>query len=1558
MLFKSIVYESILTGIDLEFETNTKQDDLKSSFYLAKAKMLQNIKIKYTSATLELKINPSGELEWSDGNSVIQMVESVPIFFQNDQKIKGKYYFDSNNLVGFQYANPNNHKIELNKPLVVDPNYSTYLGSTDEDDGFSLWNDQNNDTLVGGYTLGSDFPVTFGAADETYNGDQDGFLLKTSDGESLIWCSFIGSDQNDHVCGIRTDSNANPVITGSSENVNSGANFPTTGGAYKTFCSFAGYAPFITKFKSDGSDLIWSTVVCPTTTGKGIGLDIDESDIVYATGSQMGELEGCANSGSTDYDVYILKLKADGSGVLGSTCFAGDYDESPKWYGNRPIVVKDNYIYTTGETQSTNFAVSSGTYQPTNKGVVNCYITKLSKSTLDLVWNTYFGNNEETMCISLDVNSQGEIWVSAFSDDPYLPTTNDAYQKEFSGKANYYDAVYLRLSADGSNLLFASYLGNYDEDDRGYSIRVDSDDRLLLSGCANPFHNFNYDYDYGRGSYVAIFEPSGSDLLKKITIGGLNAYSVDIFENIYHIALTGSSTPIYEFDTTLNVVQPNFVGGDRDAILLNLNMNCKVGEYGTNEGCQLCPGGTYNNQTRKEELKSCLDCEKGSYSETGAFECTQCSPGTYAHLDSLTACFFCPKGSWSDIVGADTNSFCTECITGTYSNVLGATSIDECLNCTYGTYSTIDGSDSNSNCVSCPKGTWSDILGSNSLANCNECDAGTYSEVLGATSIDECLKCEIGTYSTIEGSDSELNCVSCPKGTWSDILGSNSLANCHECDAGTFSEVVGATSISDCLNCSIGTYSTIGGSNSESNCVSCPKGTYNPNKGSNSINECIKCPSGTYNPNFNSGSIDDCTNCPKGTYSTLEGISSKSNCIPCPEGTYSDVEGINTAEKCKLCPVGTYSNKTGSTSEEICEKCIPGTYNNKPGARGIDFCIDCGIGTFNPYYGGDSIEMCTICPEGQISPGKGGTSCRVCNIGEQPSEHKDSCVKCSAGYFSDEPGLGDCKKCPSGTFNDEDGLTSCLKCSQQGACLGGNVCSEGRNKDTFCSQCATGYYLINSECKKCPNDFQFYVVIACIVLIILFIMFFRRRIARFAKSTKNPMKGIIFTFLQFFAALLTLTFDWPDLLSGKIRVITSVLNLQVGVFAAPECYRNLTFFERWIIMFLIPIILSFFVMLLYLNYYLKLRSQPERLDKRKHQLCRWYTMFLKWIYLPYLLVSFEPFQFSYQNINDNYTLDSDPSITIESKKYHNWLPLFIFSLLIYVFGIPISFAIILVKAKKANFNEYYYKRFSWMFRWYKPKRYWFELFEICFKFVIMATTVFFNFHSKSQAWTVMSLFLAIVLLHLLLRPYKNEDETLFLSPEDKASIGFFIILLAIVSLSLEYLHSVLFIILYPMGSILVYLGCKNNWKWFKQSRKEMIKEFDENEVERKERSEERKRQKSKRKIELKITKVKLKKEKKKAKALKKLEKMKRKNQNSNPNTNEDSRSDSGSGSGSCSSSSSSSSSGSGSGSSLGSGLGSKNPNNEKIIDDLNTDLGIPLTELKTNKLNNTNLEEN
>src|SRR6185436_2617559 len=68
-------------------------------------------------------------------------------------------------------------------------------------------------------------------------------------------------------------------------------------------------------------------------------------------------------------------------------------------------------------------------------------------------------------------------------------------------------------------------------------------------------------------------------------------------------------------------------------------------------------------------------CAKGSFSGTGAYNCTFCGPGFYADEVCLQACKPCPSGAFSNSSNTEN---CTVCERGKRQPAAGATICDVC----------------------------------------------------------------------------------------------------------------------------------------------------------------------------------------------------------------------------------------------------------------------------------------------------------------------------------------------------------------------------------------------------------------------------------------------------------------------------------------------------------------------------------------------------------------------------------------------------------------------------------------------------------------------------------------------------------------------------------------------------------------------------------------------------------------------------------------------------------------------------------------------------------------
>ncbi len=283
--------------------------------------------------------------------------------------------------------------------------YSTFLGGRGHDAARSVAVDGQNNIYVCGMTSSTDFPVTTGAFQTTYQGNADvkdfahpighGFVVKFSAQRTQVYGTFLGGSLRDGAAAIAVDSTGAAYIAGSSAS----ADFPTTAnapqrtykgqGAVGTVGDLNYGDAFISKLNAAGSALVYSTLLGGAADETATDIAIDQSGNAYVTGftlsndfpvtkdalqstnagfggqglapnaSQGFTTERVRNSG----DAFLVKLAADGS-LTYSSFFGGKSDDA----GLSVAVDAVGNAYIAGNTLSTALATSSGSLQQTYGG--------------------------------------------------------------------------------------------------------------------------------------------------------------------------------------------------------------------------------------------------------------------------------------------------------------------------------------------------------------------------------------------------------------------------------------------------------------------------------------------------------------------------------------------------------------------------------------------------------------------------------------------------------------------------------------------------------------------------------------------------------------------------------------------------------------------------------------------------------------------------------------------------------------------------------------------------------------------------------------------------------------------------------------------------------------------------------------------------------------------------------------------------------------------------------------------------------------------------------------
>jgi hypothetical protein len=151
-----------------------------------------------------------------------------------------------------------------------------------------------------------------------------------------------------------------------------------------------------------------------------------------------------------------------------------------------------------------------------------------------LTYGTYLGGTNEDRAYAVAADSSGNAYVAGFSYSSDFPTTPGAFSPVQVGAQ---DAVVAKISADGSALIFSTYLGGSGQDE-AHGMVVDSAGNVYLAGDTS---SGDFPTTPGAlqscsaGAFVTKLAPSGSDLIYSTCLGceGANGIAVDASGNAF-----------------------------------------------------------------------------------------------------------------------------------------------------------------------------------------------------------------------------------------------------------------------------------------------------------------------------------------------------------------------------------------------------------------------------------------------------------------------------------------------------------------------------------------------------------------------------------------------------------------------------------------------------------------------------------------------------------------------------------------------------------------------------------------------------------------------------------------------------------------------------------------------------------------------------------------------------------------------------------------------------------------------------------------------------------------
>jgi hypothetical protein len=261
--------------------------------------------------------------------------------------------------------------------------------------------------------------------------------------------------------------------------------------------------------------------------------------------------------------------QSDASDLLYSTLLGGSDGDR----GYAIAVDGTGSAYVTGSTYSSDFPTTTGAFDTSHNGSYDAFVVKVNAGGTGLTYATFLGGSAADYGRGITVDGAGSVYATGSTQSSDFPITAGAFDTSHNGG---YDAFVVKVSAAGTGLAYATFLGGSDWD-WGYAITVDGAGNAYVTGYTQSSNfpttagAFDTSLDGDRDPFVAKVNASGTELAYATFLGGSSydegyAIAVDGTGSAYVTGWTWSS----DFPTTVGAFDTIFEGSS-DAFVVKMN---------------------------------------------------------------------------------------------------------------------------------------------------------------------------------------------------------------------------------------------------------------------------------------------------------------------------------------------------------------------------------------------------------------------------------------------------------------------------------------------------------------------------------------------------------------------------------------------------------------------------------------------------------------------------------------------------------------------------------------------------------------------------------------------------------------------------------------------------------------------------------------------------------------------------------------------------------------------------------------------------------------------------
>ena len=534
---------NLYPGIDIVFYGTGQK--LEYDFDLAPGADASRIRMRFQGADA-VRLDDSGAVAMKVGSA--ELVQQLPSVYQTRASgeivaVPSAYQMAADGSVGLKLGT-----YDHSQALVIDPAilYDFWFTGSNAQAAIALGHDGQGFEYMAGYTYSPDFSAGGNGIYPNYHSDEDCWLIKfnpfaTAGSSVIVYSTYFGGELDDDMRAMVVDQNGVMYFGGTSLS----PDLPVTSNAYQSTLP-------------NSSALLNGFVAAIDTNIQGT------SALLYSSffgGSMQTIINGIATS--------------------------------------------QGQIYITGRTV-TNDLPTVNPFQVGDNGNDDAFIAAFNPSittaSSTLVYSSYLGGSQQDVGRSIDVDSNGLIYVTGYTYSPDFPIVGNAFQPFYNDGGG--DAFVTIVDPVAGQITYSTFLGGTNID-VATKIQVDPSGNVAVAGytfstdfpvsvqAAQPYHGGSAAVP-NADAFIAVLNPAATNqaaaLVYGTFYGGSNAeIAYDMRRDSQGLFYIGGYTLSSDLPVSPNALFPKSAGGGIDAFTAIIDPKSALlyGSYITSDGNQV-----------------------------------------------------------------------------------------------------------------------------------------------------------------------------------------------------------------------------------------------------------------------------------------------------------------------------------------------------------------------------------------------------------------------------------------------------------------------------------------------------------------------------------------------------------------------------------------------------------------------------------------------------------------------------------------------------------------------------------------------------------------------------------------------------------------------------------------------------------------------------------------------------------------------------------------------------------------------------------------------------------